>query len=282
MTEANWQRYMADFMVAVRAALPRPPRSSTTCSGTRATRTRTSPASSPPRRTSRSRRASTTRSSPAGSGTYGFQTLAAFVERRQAAGPGRDPRRARRHRRGHHLRPREPAAARHGRGSRSATTSGPRRAASGRPTTSTSARRPGRARLVRACRARDFAHGIVLVNEPGVPTRTLSFGAGFSGPRRGRAQGGHAAGRHGRDPAQGALFRPRPRPRRPRRSRPTPPCPSRPRPRLAAAPAPPRASNPTASIAGAAEPGQTSVTRHRLAPGRLRPRQAAPSAATST
>ena len=88
MTEANWQRYMADFMVAVRAALPgrrdRPRRA--LAQGRRAART--SRASSPPRRTSRSRRASTTPSSPAARARTACGRSPAFVERRQAAGRG--------------------------------------------------------------------------------------------------------------------------------------------------------------------------------------------------
>ena len=162
----------------------RPPRSSTTCSGTRATRTRTSPASSPPRRSSRSRRASTTRSITGGSGTYGFQTLTAFVERRQAAGQGVILDAPVDTAAGHHLRPRQPAAARHGPAlarQRPLDRAGPLLAGLQRqPRRALAAPRTSWSGVWR----RDFASGVVLVNEPGMPSRTLSLGSRLRRPRR--------------------------------------------------------------------------------------------------
>ena len=83
MTEANWQRYMADFVVAVRAAFPvseivhdvqwwrgdagaEIARGLAAASFVAIEKGFTDPVVTP------------------GSGTYGFQTLTAFVERRQA------------------------------------------------------------------------------------------------------------------------------------------------------------------------------------------------------
>ena len=187
-------------------------RSSTTCSGTRATRRRAArPAGR--ERTSRSTAASTHQSSTAS--TYGSQTLAGWIEREQARGGAR---RSSTHpttpRRRAPLRPRHLPARRQRRVRARQRRARPRRARSGPATTSTSARRTtARYQVTTGVWRRDFTRGIVLVNEPYRGTRTVTAPGRLPGPRRRPALVGHARRRPGRgarpDPAAGR------RPRRP-------------------------------------------------------------------
>ena len=289
MTEANWQRYMADFMVAVRAALPAAEIVHDVLWYKGDTRADIVARARRRRRTSRSRRASTTPSSPRRRDLRAGRRSPAFVERRQAAGQGviLDG----------HATP--PPASPYGLANLLLLDTGPLAlgndlwTAPGRFWTGydvNSARRPAALPWSGVWR-RDFAGGIVLVNEPGMPSRTRLARRrlrGTSTASRARsvtlAAGDRPLCARCRSRADADADRRRPPP--PRRAAPTPV-----RPRCATAdPVPPRpapapgrrSSNPTASIAGAAEPGRTAVDRHRLAPGRLRPRQAARSAATST
>ncbi len=257
MTEANWQRYMADFMVAVRAAFPAAEivhdvlwhkgdagadiaRELSAASHIAIEKGFNDPLIT------------------GGAGPYGFRTLTAFVERRQAAGQGviLDA-------------PTDTAAgitfglanlllldtARARARQRPLDRSGPLLAGL--------QRQPGRA--VRA------AHVLVGRVEARLRPRGRAgqrarhglphalAGRRLRGARRHRGQGRHAGRRHRAAVAQGAG-----------RGDPDPDADARAGPDTAvpvatATPAPPRrprrrTSNPTASIAGAAEPGRTSVT----------------------
>ena len=228
MTEANWQRYMADFMVELRAALPdrrdRPRRRS----GTRATRAPTSSASSPPPTRGRDREA-----------------------RRPPRPPGPT---AGRRSRGSSSAARPPAAA----SSSTATPTRPPPACTGSATAlllDTGALalgndawtapsrywtgydvRPRRAGRRPRCQwsgvwRRDFASGIVLVNPPGNGARARSRSARLRRPRRRRRRPADAGAgtavvlrkvRRRADPDSDAGRRPRSP--RSRRRRPSPPA----------------------------------------------------------
>jgi len=258
MTEANWQRYMADFMVAVRAAFPAAEivhdvlwhkgdagadiaRELSAASHLAIEKGFNDPLIT------------------GGAGTYGFRTLTAFVERRQAAGQGviLDA-------------PTDTAAGiTFGLANLLLLDTGALAlgndlwTAPGRfwPAYNVNLGAPSGPRTSwSGVSRRDFARGVVLVNEPGMTSRTLSLGAGFAGPD------GTAVKDVTLDAGTGLLLRkvpvvatPTPTPT------PAPEPPDTAVPVATATPAPPRrprrrASNPTASIAGAAEPGQTAVT----------------------
>ena len=183
MTEANWQRYMADFMVELRAALPGAEIVHDVLwfkGDTRADIVRELDAADAVALEKASRPGSRPRRA------YGWESLAGYVERRQAAGQGvildtfADAAAARLY----GLATALLLDTRHGRArQRRLDRAGPllarlrhrpRRAAS------------GRARLVRTSWRRDFADGIVLVNPPGSAARVGRRRPRLRRPRRRR------------------------------------------------------------------------------------------------
>ena len=181
ITEANWQRYMADFMVELRAALPAAEIVHDVIwykGDTRADIVRELAAADARRdreglqRPDHLRRLGHLRVADAG----GLRRAPPGLR------PGRDPRRPRRRRRPAHLRHR-----------RRCCCSTPARLALGNdlwtapgPLLDRLRRRPRRSRPARATAwsglwRRDFADGIVLVNETGgVAARRRAFGTGFT------------------------------------------------------------------------------------------------------
>ncbi len=160
MTETNWQRYMADFMVAVRAALP------VAVIVHDVEWTKGSATANLQRQLEAADHVALERgfNDPAivyGTSRFGWQSLAAFIEGRQAAGRGVLVDDGTAYGRANAL------LLDRGR----LTVPGPK-ADLGTPTS-------GRYRWFGVWR-RDFEGGIVLVNEPGAATRTLTIPAGYS------------------------------------------------------------------------------------------------------
>ena len=174
MTEANWQRYMADFMVELRAALPgaeivhdvvwykgdaRPDIQRELSAATAV--------------------ALETPSTAGAAGTYGWETFAGLRRTPRGRRARRRPRRLRRRAR------RPPVRARRTRSCStpgpwpSATTRGPRPTASG-PATSLNLGAPAGSRSSwSGVWRRDFAQGLVLVNPPGNGPRPVIVGSGY-------------------------------------------------------------------------------------------------------
>jgi hypothetical protein len=256
MTEANWQRYMAAFMVAVRAAFPvaeivhdvqwwRGDAGAEIARGLAAASfVAIEKGFNDPLTTG-------------GAGTYGFQTLAAFVERRQAAGQGVI------------LDAPVDSAAGMTFGLANLLLLDTGRLALGNdlwtapghfwPDYDVNIGAPTGARTSwSGVWRRDFAHGVALVNEPGMPSRALSLGPGYAtldlAPVTDLTLGAGTGLVLRKVQVPTPTPSPAPPPQAPETTVPTAtatPAPRRPR---------RRSGSPTASIAGAAEPGQTSVT----------------------